>query len=241
MTKISIITPIKNNDDYSLLYNSIKKFLCPSLIWIIKCSDQCTPDYLNKIPKSQFIKVILSHDNSYPQAVNQAIVEINSDYYFLLGASDYLIENNFQLALQEINNNPSKDAYLFSCLIIESQKVFHPNLANLFIKMPCPNPSSILSVKNVLILDGMNENYRIASDYDLLCRYFIEFKNIYTSKTILTAFSPGGISSLNPLESMLEEELIRIRIFKSQPIAVLSRLLSYATPHITRLIAKNFK
>jgi hypothetical protein len=143
--------------------------------------------------------------------------------------------------LLEINNNPSKDAYFFSCLIVESQKVFYPNLENIFTKMPCPNPSSILSVKNVLKLNGMNENYRIASDYDLLCRYFSEYKNIYTSRTILTAFSPGGISSMNPLESMLEEELIRMRIFKSQPIAVLSRLLSFATPHVTRFIAKNFK
>lgn len=83
--------------------------------------------------------------------------------------------------------------------------------------------------------------YEIASDYDHLCRYTNAFRNCLVSRTVMTNFKGGGLSEIRSFEGALEEELIRMRIFKSKELAVRSRLLVKCANNIAATLAKLVK
>jgi hypothetical protein len=240
--KLSVITCVKNDTtDLWLTLSSIYPFLNDDFSWIIKFSQDCTHAFINSLPENQYVLKIQSPDLSLYEGINQALENCNSEYYFVLGAGDLLSPTNFSKSISEFNDNYGISAFFFSCFMQENDQIFKPYPENINTMMSCPHPGSILKTRNSLELNGYSDKYDIASDYDHLCRYLNKHTDFYRSETILSEFMGGGISSLRRFEGVLEEELIRMRIQKSNHFAVYARLLDKISYPLSNLIRNNFK
>lgn len=239
--KISVITCVKS-DTQDLLdtWDSIRPFINTHLDWIVKFGPECSDQFVNSIPDQQEIIKIKSPDKSLYDGLNQALERCETNLYFVLGAGDRVSEN-FNDAVLEIETNQESSAYFFSCRLMESDSVLQPAVEEINIRMACPHPSSILRTKLSKKIDGYLATYQIASDYDHLCRYLIAYQDVYQSDTIISEFMGGGLSEQRAFEGMLEEELIRIRVFKSNPFAVYGRLFRLIANPIVNLLSINFK
>jgi hypothetical protein len=240
--KLSVITCVKNDTaDLLLSLSSIYPFLNIDFFWFIKFSQDCSDVFINSIPENPYVVKIKTPDRSLYDGINQALVHCRSEYYFVLGAGDLLSPTNFPKAICEFNENDGLSAFFFSCFMQENSQTFKPHPENINTIMSCPHPGSILKTRNSLDLNGYSEKYDIAADYDHLCKYLIKHTDFYRSETILSEFMGGGISSLRRFEGVLEEELIRMRIHKSNEFAVYARLLEKITYPLSNLIRNNFQ
>jgi len=239
---LSILTCVKSDtSDLAVTYESLLPFLCPEMGWIIKYSQHCSTAFVDSIPVNSYIKKIQSEDFGLYEGLNQALNVCESKYYAVLGAGDGLLQEGFWSGLSEMDAAPEMDAYFFACKLNLSGRIFTPKVEDLTFRMSCPHPSSILKVHNSKEIGGFNTSYEIASDYDHICRYTNKFQNYKASSIVIALFKGGGISDVRTFEAALEEELIRIRIFKSHDLAVRGRLLANCAANISSVLAQSFR
>jgi len=239
--KVSVITCVKSDtEDLKDTWQSIRPFINGDLQWIVKFGSECSDQFIKSIPNQPEILKIKTPDKSLYDGLNQALQRCETELYFVLGAGDKVSEN-FRDAINEILSNPEYSAYFFACSLMKTNTILQPELNEINIRMACPHPGSILRTKISKEIDGYEATYQIASDYDHLCRYLSIYKDAYQSTTIISEFMGDGISEHRAFEGMLEEELIRIRIYKSNPFAVYGRLFRVVSTPIVSLLSANFK
>lgn len=238
---ISIITVVKEDtDDLFVTWNSIFPFLSNKFKWIIKYSSICSAEFIEKMPKNNNLIKVQSSDRSLYDAINQSLEICETDYYMVIGAGDFL-SSSFNEILDDLSHNQGREAYFYGCNLLRGSNNLYPDFNQINTRMSCPHPSSILKVSNSLSIGGYSSSYYIASDYEHLCNYIKNYTNLYQSNLIAVMFMGGGISDKRALEGMLEEELIRIRIFGSTPFGVYGRLLNFISIPLCRLLSNNFQ
>lgn len=241
MNLISIITCMKDdNPEWELTYNSIRSHLNENLNWLIKFSQNCSEQFISSIPESPFIKKVASADVSLYDAINQALANCSSNFYFTLGSGDILLEENIPVFIDEVAKNPNHDAYFFATIVKTSGFSLIPDPTQINIRMSCPHPSALLSVEKSIQIGGYSDQYEIASDYEHLVKYCKRYNKFYVSSTPAVEFMGGGMSSIRSLEGLLEEELIRIRLHNSNLLAVHGRILQRSATVICNVITSNF-
>jgi len=239
--KISVLTCVKSDtQDVIETWESIRPYINTDLNWIIKFGPECSDQFVKSIPNQQGIIKIQSPDRSLYDGLNQALEHCETDLYFVLGAGDR-VSPSFSNAVLEIHENQESSAYFFSCMLMKSNSVLQPAVEEINIRMACPHPGSILRTKLSKEINGYTTMYQIASDYDHLSRYLNSYQDVYQSTTVVSEFMGGGLSEHRAFEGMLEEELIRIRVFKSNPFAVYGRLFRIVANPISGLLSANFK
>ena len=102
--------------------------------------------------------------------------------------------------------------------------------------MACPHPGTIFKRENSIKINGYNTDYKIASDYDHICRYIKNFNTAITLDNILVNILAGGVSETKNIEAYLEEELIRKRIFNASDWSVYNRMLTKSSQNISHLV-----
>ncbi len=235
---ISVLTCVKGEpESLFVTFESIKPWLSDSFKWAIKFSNDASTDFIQKFNHHN-VTLHQEDDSSLYLAMNQCLRIIDSEYYFVLGAGDTLLNDGmtelYSLYTESELNSTSYFAPIYMC---SSRQIFSPDPNNFRFKMACPHPGSILKVSLSLELGGYNSSYQIASDYEHLSKYVLKYgSGQVLNIPPLVSFASGGMSELRGFEGVLEEELIRIRIWNDQNIAVCARILSMSSNHCRNFI-----
>lgn len=223
--RISILTCVLGEPEALIqTLESLRPLLSPDISWTLKFASSSSKSFI-----SQFeIEYVFCHqqdDRSIYQAMNQGIEIMESDYYFVIGAGDEVDAAGLAEALFALKNKETTTALFAPILWREHGTVWTPNPSELPVRMACPHPGAILRVDYSKAIGGFDAGYRIAADYDHLSRYVRQYGFGKTLSASLVTFAGGGMSEVRAFEGTLEEELIRMRVWKSHEYAVQARLL----------------
>lgn len=226
---LSVLTVVLGNPDaLTATFSSLKPFLSPDFFWTLKFSSSTSNEFLSQF-EHPFVAIHQGPDCSIYDAMNQGLKHIPTSHYFVLGAGDTVLASGLNrlvsLRLAQQNFGPIFAPIIWS----DSGFVLAPMPNDLSIRMSCPHPGAILSVEKSLEVGGFDTGYKIAADYDHLCRYVKAYGAGLTLDAPLVQFAGGGMSEVRAFEGALEEELIRMRVWNSHEYAVHARILRRTT------------
>ncbi len=215
---LSIITALlDSNPSISITAKSLLPQLSGGVKWLIKNSSQNPSRELIALGDNPNVTLISSADSSLYMGLNQALKQCNSKYVQVIGAGDELLPNSISETLKDITSLGDIDSLFYAVRMEKSGVVLLPNPKELNCRMACPHPGALLKTDFVKTLGGFDEGFRIASDYDLICRYMKKYPRYAISARVAVSYMGGGISEVLAVEGFLEEELIRIRQWDVKP------------------------
>ena len=223
---LSIITCLLDGDPAVLdTAQSIIPQMTDSVEWLIKNSTQSEPEQIIKLTQFQNVRFIARPDSTLYEGINHGLEEISGEHVMVLGAGDILLPNAITRILAAINEFPEVASYFFALnTIADSSNVFKPNPSKFPQQMGAPHPATILKSRYCREINGYDQTYRIASDYDFMSRYLKRFNTYAISEDIIVSFKGGGLSEKRGLEALLEEELIRLRVWPASPALTAAKL-----------------
>jgi len=222
--KCAVITPLLNsNGIVRETYESLARQLSTSLCWFIKNSSVDSKNTLDFLKGREHILYVEQPDSSLYEAINQALALVDADFYVVLGAGDRLTANAHSVILGCIAQFGGNDAFFFAAKRYPIDLTFLPRPELLMAFMSTPHPGALLKVAHSLEIGGYDVGYKIAADYDHLCRYTKRFPMCGKNDFVLTDYLGGGISEGRHLEGFIEGSLVRLRVCnESQDGAVLA-------------------
>lgn len=215
-------------------FASLKPLLSPRLTWTLKFAATTPEDFQRQFASDHVVCHSLA-DRSIYEAMTQGLERMEADYYFVLGAGDQVNAAGLQEVLATLDSGAAPEALFCPIIWSDLGVVWAPNPAELPVRMACPHPGAVLRRDRSLAIGGFDPGYRIAADYDHLSRYVRAHGMGQTLPTPLALFAGGGMSEVRAFEGTLEEELIRMRVWKSHEYAVHARLLKRSTQIATSL------
>lgn len=223
MNKIPMfaIVTVTKNDLISLKRSreSIEKQTLQSWIHIVidGMSNDGTLTYCQNLPKQNTI-FISETDNGIYDAMNKGWkFAPASSYVIYLNAGDTFAANNgLEIAQRELKRH---NFPLWGCTTHEevspdgevwySKRVSSPNVRNQLYAYGYRSHQGVLMQKNLIEkLNGFDEKYEIASDWDLIVRAMLYAQPIEWNSALIK-FELGGISSTRILKA--HEELFQLR------------------------------
>jgi hypothetical protein len=222
--KLSILTCVLGEPEALIrTFESVAPFLGPNLGWTVKFSTDSSEVFIERF-RNIYVSCHRSSDVSLYDAMNQGLELLNSDYYFVIGAGDEIVPTGVQCLLADMASNTDQAAY-FAPVLSSSHGLYLPAPSELRTRMSCPHPGAVLNSNKSREIGGYDFGYKIAADYDHLCRYVQKFGTGMVTNMPLVNFAAGGMSEVRAFEGALEEELIRMRVWRSHEFAVKARLL----------------
>ncbi len=210
---ITFVTPLLDGDPHVLkTYNSLKDIVGPDLRWLVKSSSAKFHPRLSGFAGSEFISVVFGRDESLYNGLNQALEFIETPFFAVLGSGDRVEAEVAVRAIERLRLTDALQSYFYAIFHEAKNWHFKARPQEIAVKMSCPHPGAILRTESVRQLNGFDTRYKVAADYDLLCRFLLKHPTTGYSDDILVNFMGNGISSKSP-EGFVEEELIRFRVF----------------------------
>jgi putative colanic acid biosynthesis glycosyltransferase len=254
MMALSVVTVHLNDfEGLEKTYRSIKKILqSPEIIWIFidGGSQLITPqqkDVMDRV--SNLAALFVSQpDNGIYDAMNKGTRLAQGGYVLYLNAGDEL-HPDFSSERIEAELGKSRPAMIWGTCFerfadgsLVKVKNRSPRLAWYGIPV---NHQNVLFRRDTLGSTPYNETYRYCADYDLISRLLKQDGDVYRTAMPLAIYQRGGLSSINFLETMAEEESLRTLHFGlnrhcSKGISYLKRVNSKlgSIPAVRRLLRK---
>lgn len=210
---ITFITPLLQGDSHTQrTFESLADVLGEEVHWLVKYSSPVFNSELSAFAGHSFVRLVLMQDENLYTGLNQALEFVETPYFAVLGSGDRVVPDVVRKAVTMLRDRSN----LLSCFysIYHEAKSWHfkARPQELPFKMSCPHPGAILQTAAARTLGGFDTRYKIAADYDLLCRFLKKFPETTSSDDIFVNFMGHGISSKSP-GGFIEEELIRFRLF----------------------------
>ena len=208
--KVTIITATLNSaKTICATLNSVKNQDYKNIEHII-IDGGSTDETINIIKKYSFKnkKIILGLDKSLYQAINKGIIKSSGDIISILNSDD-IFQN--ESVIRNVVNNAKKnkkinifltDIVFFSGQLFNKITRFYSckkfNLNNFIYGLMPPHPGSFIRKKIYNDFGLYNESFKIAADFDLLCKFlFIKKIRYKYIKMISVRMRTGGISGKN--------------------------------------------
>ncbi len=200
MTKISLITVVKNNlSGISKTMKSVKmqSFKKYEHIIIDSNSNDGTSNYIKKYKDSKMI-YIREKDNGIYNAINKGIKKSSGKFIGLLHSGDFFLsENTLSLIYKKLYN---QDFIFGNVAYYEDKKInriwnFESNVK--IKNNPFKIPHTSLYIKRNIIKNDLkmyDENFKIASDLELLIRLSKKNYNYKKIDNYLIFMESGGLS-----------------------------------------------
>ncbi len=214
---LSIITIVYNGEDYiEETINSVLSQKNKLIEYIIV--DGASSDGTMKIvnSKAECIDYIISEkDNGIYNAMNKGLKICSGKYVTFLNCGDYFESNalnyltkflvtiDFSIVYFDINFIEYFDNEVFKKRQIANHKL-------LTIGMSIFHPSTVVMRDLYLKEGGFSEDYKLAADYDLFLKYFLEDIDFFYLPYSFVNFRLGGISTNSFFLSLKENVLIRL-------------------------------
>jgi glycosyltransferase involved in cell wall biosynthesis len=212
---LSIVTICKNSS-YTIerLLNSVRNNLnsINEFIIIDGNSNDNTLEIINK--NIDIVTILISeNDNGISDAFNKGINLCKSDFILLVNSDDFLLDFNLSNLINEIE--PS-DNLIATPLLMKSKfgfDTYKSNYNNLNKFSSVYHPGLVISKNTYNLIGQYSLEYKIAMDYEFICRAKINNMNFRYINTPIVVFSEGGISNKNYLNSIFESYKIRNKYF----------------------------
>jgi exopolysaccharide biosynthesis WecB/TagA/CpsF family protein len=228
--KVTIITAALNSaKTIGATLNSVKNQNYKNIEHII-VDGGSTDETVNIINKYSFKnkKIILGKDNSLYQAINKGIIKSSGDIISILNSDD-IFQN--ESVIRNVVNNANKkkkinifltDVVFFSGKLHNKITRFYScnkfNVANFKYGLMPPHPGSFIRKKIYNDFGLYDENFKIASDFDLLCKFiFIKKISHKYIKMISVRMRTGGISGKN-IKAYIVSSIEIVRSLKKNQI-----------------------
>jgi hypothetical protein len=216
MSQITILSALLHGDEnIKQTAASILPQLDAETVWMIKYSKDAVPEDLEAFVRHPRVKVIAESDSCIYEGLNQGLQRIATEYFMVVGAGDTLEQNALSLIQSSLKQNSKVDSLFFAVVNASTGTLLLPRPQEMNARMACPHPGALLRTANARSLGGFDLAYEIASDYDLLSRYLLKFTACGWSDQPVVRYMGGGLSDRRSLEGFLEEELVRIRSWRS--------------------------
>jgi hypothetical protein len=200
-----------------------------SVEWLIKNSSEGLPDHMREIIACPGVNFVSEPDSSLYEGLNQAIVNITAEHFMVLGAGDVLMPGSINTILAAIRQYPQVGSYFFALNSkANKDQIFFPTPERFDTQMGAAHPATIVKTDNCRQLGGFDCTYKIAADYDFMSRYLKTYTTFVKSNSVIVTFKGGGISEKRGLEALLEEEIIRLRVWKCNPLQTAVKLRAIA-------------
>jgi glycosyltransferase len=217
--KFSIITALKSSDP--LIFKTADTLLdqlSSKVEWIIKNSDQNCSVELAELGCHDYVRLHCESDASIYDGLNQGLQMATGERFCVNGAGDTFEPGSIELILNAINEAETDGPIFFPIWYGNPPTgVIFPVPEELPIRMAVPNPGAILNISRARELGGFDPSYKIAADYDLICRYITLHSNSYVYQVPISKFLPGGMSERRRAEGFFEKQLVRVRVWGYQP------------------------
>jgi len=222
MKKLSIVTALLNSD--AQVFDTART-LVPQLReeveWLIKNSNTTPSSELQALAASHpGIRLVNVPDKGIYGGLNQALDHAQGLFVQVVGAGDFVTDRAVFQMLAAIEENESRfqtDSIYFPVYHRAFARQLNPVPGKIQDAMNCPHPGALLKTALCKALGGFNEEYRIASDYDLIARYLKRWPKVMVGSFTVVDFAGGGMSETRGYECMLETELVKVRIFGKHP------------------------
>ena len=225
---VSIVTVHLNDfDGLSATHRSLHRLLADQqLDWIVIDGESSiqTEDQKDCIDRVRSVAdyFVSESDNGIYDAMNKGVSHATGDYLLFLNAGDEL-HPDFDLNMITRLAAKTRVGMIWG----RSQERYQ-NGHSIDIKtrspswswygMPAYHPS-ILFKRDLLGVHPYDTSYKIAADYDLVCRLLVEKVQVEQIDSFISIFHRGGISDTNGHESRDEENEVRLKHFKIYPVA----------------------
>lgn len=217
MPKISICTICLNAEKeiYSTI-NSIIKQTYTDYELIIKdgISKDKTLEIIYEIAKKNpdvSIRVISQKDSGIYNAMNQAISFAQGDYCIFINSGDAFYDCNSIMSILPYLNNNNEIIYGDSVVKYGSHyAIWSANISIIKEQMPFCHQACLIKTA-LLKRYQFDENFKIAADYDLILRLFIDGHKFVGIHTNISIFSLDGLSSTNYTYRLSERYKVRCK------------------------------
>jgi len=197
--KVSIIT-INYNNELEKTIQSVISQKCKDYEFLI--IDGASTDGSEKSPyqyKNNIDYFVSEKDTGVYNAMNKGAQKAYGDYLYFLNAGDTFESSD---TLGKVVKELDKVDMLYGNIRIVSKKgkkniVKKKKLDRKNIKLGKKVSQQVVFVRRELFnkLGGLDERYRVAADFDLLCKVFENAKDIRYIDEVICDYDDGGISS----------------------------------------------
>ena len=248
---ISIITVCLNNlKELKQTLSSvfIQDFHNYELIVIDGCSTDGTQEYLSHLEsKGSRIRYISEKDQGIYDAMNKGIRLAHGSYTIFLNGGDlFASEKTLSHVAQSLSSGNAPDL-IYGDSIIEYpnsknyQKTASP-LVEIYKGMPFVHQSMLIST-NWLKSHPFELRYKIAADYDLVCKAFAEGLKFKHVDATIARYQTGGLSDIKRLHTISEFKEIALRYlpnkFRTKCYYILRGNYERFAINIKKLLPKN--
>lgn len=158
----------------------------------------------------EYISVWLSEkDGGIYDAMNKGIKLAHGDYIGIINADDWYEKNAVEYVVQ-IGKKISRDIGVISgrCRFIEGTDAFLPGKKSMdliWTEMPIAHPATFVKKSVYGNFGAFDTDYKIAADYELVFRLFVNHIGFYLCEKVLANYRIGGISGRRKDELLKED------------------------------------
>lgn len=208
---ISIIMPIYNSARTlgraieSVINQTDKSY---ELIIIDAGSIDGTRDIIERY-KKQITYFISEPDKGYADALNKGLAVSNGEYWMMLAADDIFFPN----AIEKIRTTIKKGTDIWCGSVIEEvdygyrMNISDKNLELMYKQCSLRHPASAFKRELYIKNGGYDIRYKCAADREIFLRYYVAGANIQVENIPIVLFAMGGLSTKNPEEYGLPEDI----------------------------------
>lgn len=163
-------------------------------------------------------KAISEPDKGIYDAFNKGLLHATGDYIQYLNADDYLIDDNIIEKIVEQIINHEYPVSIYGGILKKNEDtgyILELNREVLIDEiekgMMIPHPATFIKRECIFECDGFDTQYKIAADYNLICKLYQKYCNQFIHVSLLvTVFRYGGISTDLNYQHILTEEVSKI-------------------------------
>lgn len=221
MIKLSIVTVCWNSvKTIERCIQSILPYLNDEMEYLIVdgISTDGTLEILNKYQNQYNFRVISEKDTGIYNAMNKGARETSGEYIWYINSDDEVHPEAISYILKYLNSNLDKEAdcYYGDMSYVREingkryaeYKKANTNLELLKRNMSIWHPSFICRREMLINKGGFDETFKVAADWDLILRLYLQQKSFEYLPIVMTRFTAGGTSFKSPIK---EKHLVRMK------------------------------
>lgn len=200
--KLSIITVVYNGAD--TIEQTIRSVISQEYenveyIVIDGASTDNTMEIVNKY-RDKIAHIISEPDNGIYAAMNKGIKLATGEIVGIINSDDWYEADVFEMVNRAFQTENADIVYGDLRLVYRDGSIAmysKSGLEKMCFEMSVPHPTVFVKKKIYDMYGAFSLNYKIASDYDLMLRLYLEGVKFYKINTVLANFRMTGISSMN--------------------------------------------
>lgn len=250
MIKLSIITVCWNSvKTIERCLKSIVPFINDEIEYIVidgKSTDG-TVEILKKYEQEYKIRIISEKDTGIYNAMNKGAKISNGKYIWYINSDDEAYSESIYEVLELINKQNTEVDCLYGDMSYvreingnryEEIKKANANIDKIKENMSIWHPCFICKRDVFLKLNGFDEKFKIASDWDLILRIYLKNYSFKYINIIMVRFTSGGASFKPPI---IEKHKIRVKnnVIGFIDYYMIKNYINYLLQYIYKLLFKS--